>query len=131
MNIQITERIYTKELLRSNPDKIYVFGDNLEKFGKGGQAIIRNEPNAFGIPTKRYPSKDNWAYFSDKMDERQVVLESLRNLYKIAASDKIIVFPSGGIGTGLARMESKSPLLWREMCEILEKHFGFINQRAY
>lgn len=66
MNIEICTELYTPKLLRANPEKVFTFGDNMKAFGKGGQAIIRDEPNAFGIPTKRYPSKDNWAYFSDK-----------------------------------------------------------------
>lgn len=89
MNIEICTEQYTPKLLRANPDKVYVFGDNMKGFGKGGQAIIRDEPNAFGIPTKRYPSKDDWAYFSDKEDERQAVLSSLRKLYVIG-QNKVI-----------------------------------------
>lgn len=82
MNIEICTELYTQKLLRTNPDKVWVFGDNMKGFGKGGQAMIRDEPNAFGIPTKRYPSKDNWAYFSDKEDERMAVMVSLRKLYQ-------------------------------------------------
>lgn len=126
MNIEICYELYTKELLRANPDKVFTFGDNIRGFGKGGQAIIRDEPNAFGIPTKRYPSKDNWAYFSDKEDERQAMLSSLRKLYVIGQS-KVIVFPSSGIGTGLALMKDKSPNIWDQMNKILREHFCFEN----
>jgi len=111
MNIEVCEGLYTKKLLRVNPNKVYVYGDNMKGYGKGGQAIIRDEPNAFGIPTKRYPSKDSWAYFSDKEDERMAV----------------IVFPSGGIGTGLALMSGKSPKIFDEMNGILKEFFGFDN----
>jgi hypothetical protein len=123
---EICTEAYTPKLLRSNPDKIFVFGDNMKGFGKGGQAIIRDESNAFGVPTKRYPSKDNWAYFSDKEDERLAVLSSLRKLYVIGQS-KVIVFPSGGIGTGLARMGEKSPKIFEEMNGVLKDFFGFDN----
>lgn len=126
MNIEICTELYTPKLLRSNPNKIYVFGDNMKGFGKGGQAVIRDEPNAFGIPTKRYPSKDDWAYFSDKEDERKAVLSILRRLYVIGQS-KVIVFPQCGIGTGLALMSEKSPELWKEMNDILKEFFGFDN----
>lgn len=126
MNIEICKETYTPEFLISSPDKVYVFGDNMRGFGKAGQAIIRYEPNSFGIPTKRYPSKDDWAYFSDKEEERQAVLSSLRKLYIIGQS-KVIVFPSGGIGTGLAKMKDKSPKIWDQMNKILREHFGFEN----
>lgn len=126
MNIEICSEFYTPKLLRANHDKVYVFGDNMKAFGKGGQAVIRDEPNAFGIPTKRYPSKDNWAYFSDKEDERVAVIVSLRKLYLIGQR-KMIVFPAAGIGTGLALMEEKSPKLFDEMNGILKEFFGFDN----
>lgn len=126
MNIEVCTEFYTTKLLRANPDKVYVFGDNMKGFGQGGQAIIRNEPNAFGVPTKRYPRKDNWAYFSDKEDERQAILSSLRKLY-IIGQNKVIVLPYHGIGTGLALMSEKSPKLFEEMNGILKEFFGFDN----
>lgn len=127
MNIEVTTELYTKDLLRQQPDKIFVFGCNMKRYGKGGQAIIRDEPNAFGIATKRYPSRDDWAYFSDKEDEKEFVLQDLRNLYKIA-QHKTIIFPSAGIGTGLAEMEKRSPVIWNMMCDVLLNHFGFDNK---
>ena len=127
MNTEITAEFYTKDLLRQHSDKIFVFGDNMKRYGKGGQAIIRDEPNAFGIATKRYPSRDDWAYFSDKEDEKEVVLQDLRNLYKLA-QHKTIVFPAAGVGTGLAEMEKRSPMIWKTLCDVLLKHFGFDNK---
>lgn len=57
MNTEICNEPYTIQLLNQNKHKIYVFGDNMKRYGKGGQAVIRDCPNSFGIPTKRYPSK--------------------------------------------------------------------------
>jgi hypothetical protein len=68
-------KILSPPMCRRYPEKIFIYGDNLKAFGKGGQAIIRDEPNAFGIPTKRYPSWDDWAFFSDKEDEIEAVKE--------------------------------------------------------
>ncbi len=113
-------------MCRRYPDKIYIYGDNLKAFGKGGQAIIRDESNAFGIPTKRYPSWDDWAFFSDKEDELLAVKESLRSLYKLA-QNRVIVFPEDGIGTGRAKMREKSPVAYEMMCDILWEHFGIRN----
>lgn len=126
MQIEICQEFYTKELLKANLDKVFVYGDNMKAFGKGGQAIIRDEPNAFGIPTKRLPSMNENAFFSDKEDERLAVLSSLRKLYVIGQS-KVIVFPHCGIGTGLALMREKSPKLFDEMNGILKEFFGFDN----
>lgn len=60
----VERNFYTVEMLRANPDKIYVFGDNAQRYGKKGQSIIREEPNAFGIATKIKPYWSNDSYFS-------------------------------------------------------------------
>ena len=109
-----------------NPNKIYVFGDNLLRRGYAGQAAIRGESNAFGIPTKRYPSTQRSAYFSDQPDEMEAVRASLRDLY-VLGKKHTIVFPTKGVGTGMARMKDNSPKIYAEMCSILEKHFGITN----
>ena len=111
---------------RTFPDKIFVFGDNLIGRGKGGQAIIRDEVNSFGIPTKRLPSMNEGSFFSDRQDERDALISCLRRLYKLGGSS-IIVFPECGVGTGRALMKTKSPILWGEMCSILREHFGYGN----
>lgn len=117
---------FTVPLCRLHSDKVFVFGDNTVKQGKGGQAIIRDEPNAFGIPTKKFPHRLDSAYFSDLPEEWETVEKHLRKLWVIAQT-KSIVFPVGGIGTGLAMMEHFSPLIYRDMCEILLTHFGITN----
>lgn len=121
------QRIITKEDCRIAQDKIFVFGDNLVKRGTGGQAVIRYEPNAFGIPTKRLPSMVHDSFFSDKEDEEYALKQSLRELYKLGCLGKIVVFPTAGIGTGRANMREKSPMLYATMCDILFKHFGIVN----
>lgn len=125
MNIEYCDNL-TVELCRKNPEKIYVYGDNLTGAGMAGQACIRKEPNAFGIPTKRYPSTHIGAYFKDKPCEMEHVISSLRVLYGLARSSTI-VFPSKGVGTGMAKMSQYSPLILAKMNDILLKHFNIRN----
>ena len=127
MKIYYTDR-YTIDLCRANPEAIFVFGDNLIHAGTAGQAIIRREPNAFGIPTKRYPATTDHSYFSDAKCELEHVKRALRELYDRLRKGGVDLFwPSKGIGTGLAKMPSKSPIIYTEMCDILLKHFGVKN----
>lgn len=113
----------TAASVRKKPDCIFVFGDNLIKQGKGGQAVIRDEPNAFGVPTKRLPSRAQDAYFSDQNDEIEAVKAALRELY-VLGKTHTLVFPEDGLGTGLAKMKEKSPLAFKTMNEILKNHFN-------
>jgi hypothetical protein len=114
------------KLCKENPEKIFVFGCNLAGYGTAGQACIRKEPNAFGIPTKRYPSMEAGSFFTDRDCEREHVLKALRELYSLAKR-RTIVFPSKGIGVGMAKMRETSPKLFAEMNDILLKHFGVRN----
>lgn len=109
-------------LCRANPNKIYVFEDNLIKKGKAGQACIRDEPNAFGIPTKRLPAITKEAFFSDREDEFKAVTEAFKELIEIAAY-KEVIFPAAGLGTGLAKMEQYSPKLFKHLNLLIKTHF--------
>lgn len=129
MKVRFVEH-YTIQLVKSHPDEIFVFGDNMEKWGKKlGQAIIRPMPNAFGVPTKRAPARYAKAYFSDQDDEIAAIRAALGKLY-ILGRKHTLVFPVGGLGTGLAEMEQRSPKAWRYMNHILEQHFGVINGKV-
>jgi hypothetical protein len=53
----------TAEFLRENPDVIFVFGDNLIRKGKGGAAVLRDEPNTYGFITKKYPNNQDSSFY--------------------------------------------------------------------
>lgn len=115
--------ILTEDVCLTYPDKIFVYGDNLAEKGYLGQAIIRNHPNSFGVPTRVAPDNIPEAYFSDKKSEMDAVKEALRELYTLAMEGNTIVFPVAGIGTGLSKMKEKSPLIFEEMNSILAQYF--------
>lgn len=119
-----TTKTLSVELCRQNPDTIYVFGDNMIGKGCAGQAQIRYEKNSFGIPTKRLPSMNSDAFFSDREDETECLRLNLQQLLRLKRSGKKVVFPENGLGTGLAKMEEKSPLLFKRMNDYITKNFG-------
>lgn len=102
-------KFYNEEFCLKNKDALIVFGDNLIKKGKAGQAAIRDCKNAYGIPTKRLPSMNPDAFFSDQLEEINIVQEHLDYLLKEHKNGRVIYLPMDGIGTGLARLSSKSP----------------------
>ena len=129
-DIEIISENYTPELLRGNPDKLFLFGDNNTRTGKGGQAVIRDEPNAAGISTKLLPKNTPEAFMSDdQLDDNKAVIDSdIKNAKERATKEgKTIVLPKGGFGTGLAALATKAPETFAYLNKRLQEEFGFNN----
>ena len=117
--VKIFNGYWTRKDVKDNKDSLFVYGDNDIGVGSKGQAIIRNEPNAVGIPTKKVPSMVNSAYYRDeelevnkrKIDKgvNKVLMEFLNNDYKY------LVLPKDGFGTGLADLPKRAPLTFKHL----------------
>ncbi|RCK34586.1 hypothetical protein TH24_20540 [Thalassospira xiamenensis] len=117
----------TREMLRAEPDVLFVFGDNLARRGKGGQAAaMRGEPNAVGIPTKIRPSMDDNAFFSNEDFEKwkAASIEDWRKLFAHVRAGGKVVWPSAGIGTDRARLNEKAP----EIAASIERNLQALQQ---
>lgn len=53
----------TKEYLQNNPNHIFVFGDNKDRDGFSGAAILRNEHNTYGFITKKRKTHNDQDYY--------------------------------------------------------------------
>lgn len=108
--IEYAHRI-SRELLRMNPRKLFIFGDNAERSGLGGQAAAaRGEPNALGIVTKWRPTMTPGSFLSDDdANAWRVVFVDLARVHHALALGRTIVVPSAGVGTGLSRMREHCP----------------------
>jgi hypothetical protein len=123
--IEVVER-YTNADVRANPDKVYVFGDNVMRRGTGGQAQIRNNPNAMGIATKLAPSMEEAAFMSDgDLARNKAIIDA--DIAAIKATNKTVVFPKDGLGTGLAKLKEKAPQTYEYLKNKLLQEFGFNN----
>ncbi len=102
----------TRAMLQAEPEKLFVFGDNMHRKGYGGQAKeMRGEPNAVGIPTKVFPSMTHGSFFED-VDFITFIKYSLKDFQRLYDHPGIIVWPKDGIGTGRARLKEKAPKIW-------------------
>tara|TARA_Y100000034_G_C6769567_1_gene343243 strand:+ start:338 stop:715 length:378 start_codon:yes stop_codon:yes gene_type:complete len=109
------QKLIRRSDLRGNPEALFVFGDNIIRKGYGGQAAeMRGEPNAVGIPTKFSPTVflsnqdiDTWMVAS------QPDFLRLINHWKVGGQ---IIWPEDNIGTGLADLPNKAPVIF----EIIE-----------
>jgi len=106
------QKIITRKQVQQNRHKIYVFGDNLQHEGYGGQAkAMRGECNTIGIPTKFSP----YEYFRESSYNLVIpIIKMYFDEIKQHLNDnKIIVIPEDGIGTGLAKLKTKAPNIWK------------------
>lgn len=119
------QKLFTIADCEANPHKYYIFGDNLMRQGTGGQAIIRYCRNAIGIPTKRLPSMEEDAFFSDKIDEYSIVSKRLARLVILYEDTRnyILVFPEDGLGTGRAQLKERSPEIYNLIDGLLKQYF--------
>lgn len=105
-----------REVLQANPDVLFLFGDNMARRGYGGQACaMRGEPNAVGIPTKRYPSNQPTAFFRDEDfdDAKQAIDDGFVRAAAHLNAGLPVVLPQDGLGTGLARLDTAAPRIRR------------------
>lgn len=101
-------------------EKLFVFGDNLERRGLKGQAeAMRGEPNAVGIVTKARPAREDSDYLTDDRDDQKCAKAWAPDFARLTAhleSGGTIVWPADGVGTGLAGMKERAPMLWEDLC---------------
>jgi hypothetical protein len=132
MKIEIFNGNWSQSDVKSNPNKLFVFGDNNARVGKGGQAQIRDLSNTAGIRTKKGPSNKPAAFLTDiELDNnckniREDIIE-IKTKY-LSGNYDTIVLSSGGYGTGLAQLEKFAPKTFHFLNNLLEYNFYFENK---
>ncbi len=127
----IYKKFITRQDVRNNDDAIFVFGDNDQRTGYGGQAkAMRGEPNAVGIRVKKSPSMDHNSFYTDnELMENIIKIDAdINNLTKFTYGKETIIFPEDGIGTGLAQLPRKAPKTFEYLNTILRQKFNIINK---
>lgn len=131
MNIIIQEKWYSIGTCEANPNMLFVFGDNEQRMGMGGQAIIRQMPNAVGLATK----KSSAFYWSDdNLEHNKKVING--DIYEIKRQYeeekyKYLVLPKAGLGTGLSDLHNQAPRTFLYLTERLLDEFGFNNMMGF
>lgn len=95
---------------------IYLFGDNMQRAGMGGQAhSMRGEPNSFGVPTKWQPSSQDSSFFSDGDllgPVKRAIDFPIDLAYAWLLRGGIVVVPTDGLGTGLSELPTRAPEIY-------------------
>jgi hypothetical protein len=116
--------------LRSNPNAVYLFGDNEQRRGLGGQAgEMRGEPNAIGIRTKRAPSNVKASFWIEGDLPGQhapshfvaMVESDFAPIRPMLARGVVVIIPADGLGTGLARLPELAPVTFQYIRDIVAR----------
>lgn len=122
----------TRDFVRSHSDWFFVFGDNMQRKGLGGQAKeMRGEFNSIGIPTKWKPSDTDDSYFcNDDWEDGSIVkstiLQDLKKIEDCLKSKQIVIVPMDGLGTGRAMLNDKAPIIFnyiQQQIQMLRKMY--------
>jgi hypothetical protein len=119
---------YTPDLMELNPDTVFVFGDNARRVGKGGQAIIRDYPNALGIATKRIGDMARGSFFEENnAEDRKVIEDDLAKLEAVLKEGKKVVIPVSrqtmtiSLGLERAQLLHRAPGLYKLICDTIDQ----------
>jgi hypothetical protein len=127
----IFQKWISRSDLMDNPDKLYVFGDNNKRYGRGGQAKeMRGEPNAFGIPTKWAPMMSDDAYFSDEQYDivAKIFDFHFKKLKSHIENGTSVVIPTDGLGTGLSQLPQRAPKINELLQNLISELKEFANE---
>lgn len=109
-------KFITREMVRSHPEKLFLFGDNLKRVGMGGQAReMRGEPNAIGIATKVSPGNKPEDFFCDDKYQcyLKIIKQDLALVFDALKNNKVVIIPKDGLGTGLSDLPNKAPRIFK------------------
>ena len=95
------ETTITREFLDNNPHAYFVFGDNIERWGHGGAAHLRDHPHAIGFITKKFPDNKDESFYKPE-EYALVFFEELSKLKIIVQKRPDKIFYISQLGGGLA-----------------------------
>jgi hypothetical protein len=129
-SVEIFNGNWTLSDIKSNPKKIFVFGDNNLRYGKGGQAIIRDLSNTIGLRTKKAPNNQLSSFYSDSdlEENKKNIIEDILTIKDLQLKGNVIVFSNGGYGTGLSKLKEHAPKTFEYLCDCLKSFFNYDNE---
>ena len=108
------------------PTSLFVYGDNLVKSGRGGQAVIRDFNNTACIPTKKIPNFQAASYMTDGEYDMNMnaIVNSIIHVINESQKYEIVYFPRDGLGSGLAKLNITAPATYEMLNFLILECFG-------
>ncbi len=121
MLVEIFKGYWTLNNVKERHDYIFIFGDNDIENGTGGQATIRGQPNAMGIPTTKTPDVHYTdAEYLDNVKKIKASICKIKCVLKSGEFNKV-VFSSGGLGTDIAQLKEHAPFTFAKLNQLVDE----------
>ena len=120
----------TPGMMAKYPRSIFVFGDNVERRGRGGLAgVCRGRPNSLGVATKWRGGRRPEDFFSDDDFTAcfKVICDDLAKVEEVLFYKGEVIFPTAPLGSGLSEMPERCPKLFaamREAVRLFPQRYG-------
>lgn len=127
----IRQKWITRDNVNASKSALFVFGDNMDRVGLGGQAgAMRGAPNSVGIPTKWSPGMSARDFFSnaDLPVVRPVLDAEFAKLMRHLERGGNVVIPSDGLGTGLSQLGQRAPAVLDYIESMIDSLVEFSNE---
>ena len=98
------------DIQSGSQESIFVFGTEYDEIKKGN-STLKGIKNSLGIPVVHNKKR----LFSDRQEEFDILKEKLSTIWNLHIKGKTIVLPKKYIGTGLARLNEVSPVVFKLM----------------
>lgn len=126
MPLKIIDAKITRETIKRNPNTVYVFGDNDLRQGMGGLAKeCRGESNTIGLRTKRKPTMEENAFYTDNIMCLAKVMEDVGKIENCLENGNLVVV-TRNMGKGRAKLDKRAPkvygMMWQALNHLAEKY---------
>lgn len=112
----------TWQFLDTNPCCYFIYGDNLQRRGKGGAAVLRDHPHSIGFITKKFPDNNDGSFYRPE-EYSAVFFEELQKLEKVIKNNPTKKFYISKLGAGLAnKYRIWELLIHHNLVLVLEKY---------
>ena len=120
--VEIFKGDWTIDDVRNNPDKIFVYVDNVFK-----QSKLIDLPNTVGLRIKK--EIDNTDFYTDIefIENRKYIFEDILNIKNYLMLGKIIVLSDKGYGR-LEGLEDRCPITYKYINKCLKDHLQYDNE---
>ena len=126
--VEVFNTYWTPEDCSKCQDCLFIYEDTLARDTTMDSAIVRNCPNALGIPTSQSFGQ-SWS--DERFDYARQSIQQSINVIMSNSTGKVLVFPPRAFGYGTSQLVHKAPLIYQYLYQMLYRNFGLEDHNGF